>query len=319
MKPEHKELYEELEHAKTDSDRLKALLDFALVFSDESFVEGWKFSNEALILATKLHDSESRAKAFEGMANASWKLAEYSMSLEYFAEALEIYRNQNNAYGVARCFCGMGIICGSMDEYITALEYFEEGLAASKEADRPQLTASITGNIGHVYFNFGRYREAMDCFQLGLEYYRDLSHLPGAANMLSGIAGVHVFLAEYQLGLDNIEQAIAIHKKANHIIGYAVARMNRGIALHRMGRIREAEQELLSTLDYARSVELKSAEFDILEHLLEFYTDLEKPDKVAEYTELYAAGITESKKQTLKIKNERLKQRALLSSFRKKN
>ncbi len=319
MKPEHKELYQALEDAKTDSIRLTALLELALVFSNENFVEGWKFSNEALLLATKLRDEPARAKSFEGMASASWKLAEYSMSLEHFADALEIYRAQDDAYGVARCFCGMGIICGSVDEFITALEYFEEGLAASKEADRPQLTASITGNIGSVYFNFGQYRQAMDCFQLGLDYYQDLSLLPGAANMLSGMAGVHVFLAEYQLGLDKIEKAIAIHLKANHIVGYAVARMNRGITLHRMGRITEAEQELLSTLDYARSVELKSAEFDILAHLVEFYTELGKPDKIAFYSELHADGITEAKKQTLKMKNERLKHRAILNSYRKTN
>ncbi len=300
--------------AQSKKEKLAAILELADYYSGHEYVKGWKAATEALELATKLDDSLSKAKAYEALANSSWKLAEYTLSLEHYANGLEIYRTANNEHGVARCFCGMGIICGTLEEYSTALEYFQEALVHSKKADRPELAASITGNIGHVYFNFGQYQKAMDYFKEGLEYFDDPDNSQGAANMISGMAGVHVYLGEYERGLKVIKRALDIHTRTNHERGIAVSRMNLGIAYLRMGNTAWAEKELLEALEYVRSINLKMTEHDILSHLVELYTELGKPRKVEMYQELYDEGMKEEKRLSVLRKNEQVKQRAQIKA-----
>lgn len=309
MASDIKDLKTNIKRAKTDRERLKAMLDLVAVYCNQDFLDGWKLSNESLTLAAQLDDKNAIAKSHEGMANAAWKLAEYSLSLEHFADALHIYGLLNDLHGVARCYCGMGIICGSMEEYQTALEYFEEALATSKLAMRPELTASITGNIGHIYFNIGRYRDAMDCFHLGLNYYKDLKNNQGVANMLSGMAGVHVYLGEFQKGLELIRNSVDLHRRADHDRGVAVCMMNTGIALYKMGRLDEAEQELQKAWEFTHSIGLKSTEHDVLGHLVDVCRDLGRIEDLNRYLELQADGMREEKKASLKRKNEQLKQR----------
>jgi tetratricopeptide (TPR) repeat protein len=311
-----RELELRLEQSGTDAERLTALLELGDILVNTDFVEGWKLSSEAIDLATKLKDRQALAHAHEINGNSLWKLAEFTAAMENLEIALDKYLGLGDLFGVSRCYCGLGVIVGSMEHYTTALDYFEEGLSAARRADRPQMAATITGNIGHVYFQIGRYKEAMECFQHGLEFYKGVSNHHGSGNMLSGMAGIKVYLGEYDEGIELTRRALALHKKAKHQRGIGVTMMNLGIALHKKGKLETAKTELKSALNYARSIDLKMTEHDILKNLSELCSDMGHEDEANEYLRAYIDSQKEEKKQSVARKAEQFRQRQSIRDAR---
>ena len=311
-----RELELKLEQSSNDVERLNALLDLGDVLVNTDFVEGWKLSSEAIELATKLNNRKGLAHAHEINGNSLWKLAEFTTAMENLEIALDKYLGLGDLYGVSRCYCGLGVIAGSLEQYAPALDYFEEGLSAARRSDRPQMAATITGNIGHVYFKTGRYKEAMERFQHGLDFYKETGNHLGSGNLLSGMAGVKVYLGDYDEGIELTRRALALHKKAKHQRGIGVNMMNLGIALHKKGKLETAKAELKSALNYARSIDLKMTEHDILKNLSELCSDMGLEQEANEYLRAYIDSQKEEKKLAVARKAEQFHQRQNIRNAR---
>ena len=306
------ELERILQEAKGDEQRLEALLNVLASYKNKGFVEGWKVGVEALELAVKTENRKGTARAHEGLATVLWKLAEYSSSIEHFEQALDQYLGLGDLYAVARCYCGMGIISGTLEEYRTAIDYFEEGLSAARRSERHHFAATITGNIGHVNFLYGKYDDALACFQYSLEFYEEENEVEGIANMYGGMAGVYVYQGQYDQGLELVKKALALHQKTGHSHGIGTCMMNIGNALHKMGRLEEARTQLQSALKYARSMSLRTCEFDAVKNLSSVCAELGLEEESAEYLRHYMEGQKEEEKLSVKRKNEQFKQRQVI-------
>ena len=307
-----------LREAVTQKQQLEALLELVSISVNEDFVEGWKYGNEALGLAQGLKDREAEAKSLEGMANCLWKLAEFTQALDNFESALDKYLSLGDLHGTARCYCGLGVISGIMEDLRMALEYFEDGLSAARRADRPHLAATLTGNIGHVYFKMGRYEDAMQCFDHGLEYYKKKQEHHGVANMLGGIAGIHVYRGEYDRGLEIVRRTFELHKKVKHYRGMAVTMGNIAHTLQKMGKLEEAFIEYKRALNYARSIQLKVTENEMLKALSSVCTELGKDEAAQQYLQQFMDCQTEEKKLAVKQKNEQFGQRQMIRDLQRK-
>lgn len=318
MYSQTEQLVKQLDEVGSKSERLKVLLELVSVYTEQNYLEGWKTASEAVSLAKVLDDEPSLANAYQGLATCAWKLADYTMGLEYFVDALDVYTRIDDKYGIAKCYCGMGIINGSLEEYKTALEYFEIALENSEAANRFQLSATLKGNIGHVYFNFGQYQKALGCFEEALAQSEESGYNGVTANMLGGIAGVHVYLGDYAKGLKMVRRAYELHNRVNHDHGTAVSMMNIGITLHKMGKLEEAESELLKALEYSRSINLKAIEQQVVGELVSLYADLDNAAQAQVFKDLHQEGMREEKKLSVQRKNEQLKQRTELLALKRK-
>ncbi|MGB0916535.1 MAG: tetratricopeptide repeat protein [Flavobacteriales bacterium] len=312
-----KQLEQTLEKLESKSERLKVMLDLVMLYGNDNFLEGCKLANEAIAIAQDLKDDENLAKAYEGFAACAWKLAEYTLSLEYYANGLEIFAKTGDKFGIARCYCGMGIICGSTEQYQTALDYFEAGLENAQADNQVEFSATILGNIGHVYFNFGQYQKAREFFEKALAHYQELNVIEGAANMLGGIAGVHVYMGEYFLGLEMVRKALKLNKQVKSKHGVVISLMNIGITLGKMGRLQEAEASLLEGLEFCKSINLKSNEQPLVAELIKLYGLMGNQEQQQFYNNLYEEGRREEETASVKRKNEQLKQRSELQLLKR--
>ncbi len=300
MKKDILELEQEAAKATDKRIRLELLLELLSHHVNDDFVEGWRFGQDALGLATELDDRWSIAFANEGIAGCLWKLAEYSDAMEHYESALDGYLGLGNLYRVAKCYCGIGIIQGINEDYANALENFEEGLSACNRSGKMQLAASITGNIGHVYLKMGRYDDAQSCYEYGLNYNKKEGSLEGAGDMLMGMAGICVYTGEMVKGLELSRRALETYKRAKQDRGIAVGLMNIGEALYRMGKLQEAKTQLKSALNFSKSINLKMTEADVLRKLSEVCSDLDQTEESAEYLDRYMAMEQEEKREALR-------------------
>lgn len=313
------ELEKELANASVAEHRLSILLQLLHSVKETEYVDGWKYGIEALELANKLRDRESIAQAHEGLANCLWKLAEYAEALERYEVALDNYLSQGDLHGAARCYCGMGIVLGTLENYRGALDHFDDGLSAAKRAGKHELAATLVGNIGHIYFNLGNYPDAMKCFQNSYEFCKESGSSSGAANMLGGMAGIHVYQGEHHKGLELVRRGLLLHKEDGNVRGVAVAMMNIGISLQKMGKLKQAKKELKSALNYARSIDLKMTEHSILKILSEVCSQLEEHNEANKYLELYLDAQHDEKKLAVQRKSEQFRQRQMIREMQDKS
>ncbi|MBL4587526.1 MAG: tetratricopeptide repeat protein [Flavobacteriales bacterium] len=309
MKEELGQLELALKQDQQPAERLNTLLQILEAVDGMDLPRSEMLANKAIGLATQLNAPASLAKAHGHAAAALWKLAEYAQSMEHYDKALDKYLALGDMHGVAKCYIGKGIICGSLDEYRTSLEYFEHGLVASKKAARPLLSATIVGNIGNVYFQIGRYKDALDCFERGLEFYNEKEHPDEVAHMLGGMAGVYVYQGDLNKGLEYVKRTLSLHRKGVRPHGEAVALLNLGMTLRKMGRKEKAKLQLLEALAFTRSSKLKSVEFDIHQNLSQVYTELGRADESSKHLNLYLEMEKEEKQAALKRKTEQDRQR----------
>ena len=298
------ELENQLKKATSDKEKIDALLNLAFHHTDDDFIDGWRFGQEALELSKAMLDKESEAKAHEAIAGCLWKLTDYAVSMEHYELALDIYLSRADLYRASKCYCGMGIIHGINEDFQMSLECFEEGLFAAKKAEKLSFAATITGNIGHIYLKIGRYDDAMDCYKYSKDFHEKNGMKKGAADMLSGMAGVAVLQGDYDRGIELARRALEAFKAIGHERGIAVGIMNVGEAQRRMGKLEDAKKTLIKALNYTRSINLLMTEPQVLKKLSQVCTELNDQESANKYLELYMDSESEEKKEALRKRSE---------------
>ena len=80
MKQNVVELERQLKQATSEKEKLDALLALAAHNSEEDFIEGWRFGQEALELSKIMLNPAAEARAHEAIAGCLWKLSDYTVS-----------------------------------------------------------------------------------------------------------------------------------------------------------------------------------------------------------------------------------------------
>lgn len=126
---------------------------------------GLRLSEWMISIALDLKDPALKALALRGKANALVSVDEYVQSIEYFNEALEIFRQLGNELEIARTMMNRVLA------YLR-LSRFEEALA---DADRVTGMFTAIGderrlgihlvNVGNIYFRLDRFADNLDALQ----------------------------------------------------------------------------------------------------------------------------------------------------------
>lgn len=278
-----------LREANQEQERLKLLFQLFERLKNTDIAEAWAFAREALCMAQEQKDEQGMADAHLAMADCLWKMAQISLAVEHYELALNIYVNLQDHEGVARCFSGMGIVSAETGEFIQSLEYFEHAKRYIKLSPASKWSAVITSNIGHVYLKLHRHRDAMNSFENALETYIAFRDEEGEANVLGGIAGLHVQNGDYDKALETMERVKELRRSEEPEPGrrMAIAMMNTGITLLRMGQFRNAKQELEQALELMKSVHFAMYEPEILKHLMHASVELDDMIEFNKYLYLY--------------------------------
>lgn len=268
---------------------LEIMFQLVEMLKNTSIPEAWSIAREASCLAKKLNNEKRSAEAHLTVADCSWKMAQMSLSVEHYESALNIFLHLQDHEGIARCYNGLGIVSAETGELEQAMGHFEHAMQYVKLSPESKLAAVITGNFGHAYLKLHRHEEAMTCFEHALKEHTAVNDQESLVNTLEGMAGVHVQRGEYDLGLELMEKVKDLRRREEPEPGrrMAVAMMNTGITLLRMGQVRSAKQELEQARDLMVKVRFMMYEPEILKHLM--HASIELNDKVEfnNYLHLY--------------------------------
>ncbi|MFM6246213.1 MAG: CHAT domain-containing protein, partial [Dolichospermum sp.] len=137
-------------------------------------------------------------------------LGEKQKALDYYNQALPIYRAVGDRGGEATTLNNIGGVYDALGEKQKALDYYNQALPIRRAVGDRGGEAITLNNIGRVYNALGEKQKALDYYNQALPIRRAVGDRGGEATTLNNIGGVYSALGEKQKALDYYNQALPI-------------------------------------------------------------------------------------------------------------
>lgn len=298
-------------HTTQDTIRLGILNDLAYYYSTADPTKGLETSDNAIELATLLHDTVRLAASYnyKGLNYASQ--GKDSLAVFWQGKCLAIHKQRNNPRGVAAALHNMGISYSNMSQYARALDCQQQAYDICKKLDNEYAMSVIMNSIGVIHLFLSNYPKALDCYfkalrlyekmedtldigiaytNIGLVYFhaselkkslqyqnaslkifRGLGDEYNTQNTLANIGNVYSDSGRLEKALDFYHQAFEINKKLDNRSGIASCLMNMGSAYYNANDFINANHYLQKALNLYRQLGNNYGAGQSIDYLVNIY------------------------------------------------
>lgn len=205
--------------AKLRVDQLKKLSD--------------EYPDSAIAEADQLMDKFEGADQKNTKAGLLWvfgnshdKLKNHRQALEYYEQALSLYRESEDKTGTGAVLNSIGQLRQRQGDYKAALNRYAEAAVLFKEISNDSCLSVSYSNIGNLYHLLGRYDKALEFFTLTLRINEKLKNSPGLSSTFNNLGDVYLSLEDYKIADDFYTKAMAINRTLNQPARLAISYNN---------------------------------------------------------------------------------------------
>lgn len=229
------------------------LADKSDEFPQEAVIEG----TELLKKLTNPEDKKSRANLLRILGNAHTNLSNNRQALEYYEQALTIYRELGLEKGIGSVLNNVGLIRQEEGDYSGALKRFMEASDIFLKINEQNYLALSYTNIGNLYYTLGRYDKALEYLSKSVRISEMSEDSSNMAISYNNVGNVYLSLKDYIPAQEFYNKALAINKSLNRIYGLSTSYIN-------LAMVYEGKGEYKQALEYNRlSIELSRRVNDI--------------------------------------------------------
>ncbi|PKP04102.1 MAG: hypothetical protein CVU14_00830 [Bacteroidetes bacterium HGW-Bacteroidetes-9] len=234
--------------------KLKDLNQQVTELLDQEPEKALTLANEALKLANETGNKADKAYALKNLGNVHYYIANYRQSLEYFEQALTIYKQIEDKDGIGSTLNNSGLILELQGDYSGALKrYIEASTIFSNISNEKKLALSYT-NIGNVYYTLGRYDKSLDYLSQALRIQEKSGDSLGLSKSYNNIGNIYLSVGDQKLAFDFYHKAELINKSMNNLKSLAISYNNLGTALQGQGKIKEALEYNRLSIEISRRI-----------------------------------------------------------------
>jgi CHAT domain-containing protein/Tfp pilus assembly protein PilF len=179
----------------------------------------------------KLSNRTGEGKTLNDIGKVYQSQGQYSKSLEFYQQALAIFREIDDKAGQRTALNNIGLVYSVQGQFSKALELFNQALATVNSMDDKAGARIILYNIATLHRNQRQYPQAIKFYQQALVIAQEMSDLLGQETTLTGIGAVDFAQAQYPQALESYQQALAIAQKIGDRAGEATILGNIGVLL----------------------------------------------------------------------------------------
>lgn len=259
-------------------------------------------ANESFINAFKIAEDRQDTAAIAVNLNAlgviNRKVGNYDKSLNYYQQALAIFRSQGNKNGESSCLLNMAIIEKQQDRFDNSLRLYQEALAVaeSEEKRNEGLFAYIYGNMSAMYYDQNKIQESIYYGEKALKIREKSATNLELSNSYVGLAANHQRIKNHSKAEDYLAKA-ENYAEGNPEILLMIKRTYSNIA-----RDRNNYKEAFYYLDESKSLSDSVYNLKKTKQIDQLNTEFETERKEAEITKLEL----EDKLKETQIKQQRL-------------
>jgi CHAT domain-containing protein/predicted negative regulator of RcsB-dependent stress response len=182
-------------------------------------------------LKNRLQDAIARLKADNAGSNSNDK----QELLNFYNQVLA-----NSNFKEALQLQPLGNVYFELSENQKALEYYNQALTLYKAEKKPLYEATVLHSIGNLYFHSGETKKALDFYNQALEIQRAEKDTAAQAGTLSSIAGIYKRLGESQQALATYNQALELQRERKDLLGQAGIHEDIGLLYYTLGQLQLA-------------------------------------------------------------------------------
>ena len=194
------------------------------------------------------------AGTLDNLGRAYSDMGQGQQALEYFNQALPLYREAGNRGGEALTLNDMGPAYAGLGQKQKSLDVYNRALATWRELGNRPGEALTLNNIGRFYRDLGQNQTALDYYNQALPIWREVANRSGEALALSDIGRAYADLGQPQKALDYAGQALPIFRETGNRRGEAMTLNNMGREHSDLGDASQAMQFDLQALAIWREI-----------------------------------------------------------------
>lgn len=294
-----------------DSARVDILNNLAWNLNHKTPKESLKYAQEALELSKKIHYLTGEGNAHNTMGINATTMGEYTVALQNFIAALEIWDktgdallkantinnignvNQlqgdlvnakvyflkalkqrlelNDTNAIYASYNSVALIYKEQKQLDTAMMYFKKFLLMAQVQHNDKKVSGASNNIGMIFRNMKEYDSALFYFQQALSLKKKIHDEQGLALSYRNIGDVYQFQHKYARALEYYKQSLAIRRKIGYNFGLTILLKDMAYMYIEMGDTQQAKGHALQSVEVARASKMKAEEAEALKALADVF------------------------------------------------
>jgi CHAT domain-containing protein/uncharacterized protein HemY len=252
------------------------------LYTAHQYLKALEYFEQALQIYREIQDVKGEGITLGSMGFAYSHIGEYQKALDYAQKSLSIARQIGNPYGEQYGLNNLGSTYVRIGQYYKAINHFQEALAIAKKVNNLQGQSMTLTYLGHTYTLLGQYQKAIDNYQQSLEIAKQIRNYLGQGTLLGNLGRAYSSLGQYEKAIEYHQQALEISQKFS--ASYAgVEFHNLGNTYHRLGQYQKALEYFQQSLSIAKQFADRQGEGSALNNLGETYASLGQTQKAIEH------------------------------------
>lgn len=211
------------------------------------------YQNAAVRQAYPQESRSGEARALHNLGTTYGELSQPEQAIEYYQQALPLYRAVNDRSGEARALTDLGVDYGTLRQHEQAIDYFEQALLIFQAIGNRDEEAMALANLGVSYANLRQLQRAIDYYEQALPIFRAANDSNWQAVTLMNLGTAYANLRRYQQAIDYFQEALPLYRAVND-------RSGEGFLLAAIGRVYAAQNSPVSAIEQLqKSVQVRQA------------------------------------------------------------
>lgn len=204
-----------------------------------------------------------------------------------YSKAIELYDAEKNQYSIAGAYINIGTIYGDLGEHKKSLSYYFKAMKIYEKGKKDSNLGILYNNIGNSYQKQQQYSNSNFYLQQAFKVAQSTGD-----SMLAAMS-THNLGVNYS-GNKNYDSAIVYYSNSLSYIKYYEEGMGHilnyqqiGEAYYSLGKLNEAEQNLLKAIRISKQIGYSSGVEDIYDLLSKVYEAKSDYKKALDYNKIY--------------------------------
>ena len=180
----------------------------------------------------------------------------YTLAMEYYNKAKDIFLELDDIRGVSNCYTNIGIIYGELGKLQNSLEaYFKSQAELEKIGDKVGIARNYN-NIGIIYSDMGNYDKALEFYLKSLKIKEELGDKRGIAQSYNNIGILHKDHGNNEKSIEYYQKSLDLSEEIGDYLSASDALNNLGNVYSDLGTIAKKKgNENESDKNYEKSIE----------------------------------------------------------------
>jgi CHAT domain-containing protein len=231
------------------------------------------------VAQSRAGEHAGKAGTLDNLGRTYSDMGQDMQALEYYNQALPIWREANQHEGEALTLNNMAVSYAQLGQKQKALDSYNQALAIWREVGSRQGEALTVNYIGRLYRDLGLHQSAIDYYTQALPLWREVGNRNGEAMALSDIGRAYADLHQPRKALEFAGLALPIFRETGSLRGEAMTLNNMGRDHTDLGEPDQALALDLQALALWREVKDQRNEAAALMTLGWAYSALNDPQK----------------------------------------